>query len=420
MLSILHWLGKNFGTLLTSFILAIAVWITAVTDADPNEKRTLSYPVPIEIIGQDPGLIQVGDHTQQVSITLSAPRSVWTKLSANDKAVSALVDLSGFGPGTHNLPIQVQIATRPVRIISVYPETLTLTLETLVNKTLPIKLITQGEPAIGYQMGNTSLSHTEATLTGPESSISRVKTVRASLSIAQSQENIKTTIPLEALDANNNIVSGLTLSPDKVTVAIPITQLGGYRDMVVKVSTIGQVANGYRLTNISVSPPAVTVFSTDPKLVNELPGYIETLPLNLNNARDDLDLRLELNLPAGISVVGNQSVLVQVGVAAIESSITLSQMKIGMTNLYPNYVAQISPEAVDIILSGPLPILEKLAPSDIKVVLDLHNLTAGKYQIHPDIISLPDQVSVQSILPETVEVTILSAADARKTPKPQG
>ena len=64
--------------------------------------------------------------------------------------------------------------------------------------------------------------------------------------------------------------------------------------MVVKVASTGQVASGYRLTNISVFPPTVTVFSTNPSLVDRLPGFVETSPLDLTGVKDDIDIRLPL------------------------------------------------------------------------------------------------------------------------------
>ena len=39
-MKILRWLAKNFGTLLTAFILAVIVWVSAVIASDPNEEHT--------------------------------------------------------------------------------------------------------------------------------------------------------------------------------------------------------------------------------------------------------------------------------------------------------------------------------------------------------------------------------------------
>ncbi len=77
-MKILRWLAKNFGTLLTAFILAVIVWVSAVIASDPNEEHILERPVQIEIIGQDPNLQIMGDGSRDITLVLRAPTSVWT------------------------------------------------------------------------------------------------------------------------------------------------------------------------------------------------------------------------------------------------------------------------------------------------------------------------------------------------------
>ena len=99
-------------------------------------------------------------------------------------------------------------------------------------------------------------------------------------------------------------VTDLTIQPEAAHVTLPVTRQGGFRDLAVKVVVRGQVASGYRLDSISVSPPVVTVYSSNPDLVNALPGVVETQPLDLQAAKDNVTLRVPLNLPGGVSAVG--------------------------------------------------------------------------------------------------------------------
>jgi hypothetical protein len=59
---------------------------------------------------------------------------------------------------------------------------------------------------------------------------------------------------------------------------------------------------------------------------------------------------------------------------------------------------------VDIILTGPLPSLEKLTANDIRITLDVTDLGVGTHQIVPLIEILIADIEVQSIFPGTVEV----------------
>ncbi len=252
------------------------------------------------------------------------------------------------------------------------------------------------------------MSKTETTISGPETAVKRVEEVRAVLDQSQAQEDIEQTVTLQALDSNELPVSGVSLNPDRIQIKEKIIQRGGYRNVVVKVDTIGILANGYRLTNISAYPPSVTVFSTDPKIVDSLPGYVQTAPLNLAGMKDDKDIRVSLNLPAGVSIVGDQTVNVQIGISTIESSVTLNGMYVEVIGVSQGLKANVSPEMVDVIISGPIPLLDNLKASDVRVYIDLTDDVEGTYQRAPQVeIKIPE-LKLQSIIPGSIEVIITS------------
>ena len=417
MFSFIRQFLKILPTFLLAFILALAVWAIAVTAADPTQERIYPRPIEVEIIGQSPGLMLTSDIHDQITLTLSAPQSIWDRLINDNIPVRAIVDLSGLGSGNHDLPIQIQIGISPVRVLSYSPQTLSLTLESLASKSFPIHLIIRNDPAIGFQAGTPQLSQSIITVSGPESLVSRVKEVTATLDINQSHENINRTISVQAMDANEVAVNGITITPDQIVVTDQIMQRGGYRNVVVKAVLVGQIASGYRLTNITVSPPAVTVFSTDPSLVEKLPGYVETTPINLNGSKDGLDVSLGLNLPNGVQVVGDQSVQVQIGVAAIEGSLSITRLNVNITGLADGLDAQVSPETVDIIISGPLPILDTLTADKINVIVDLTGEGPGTYQLVPRVEMPSTDLKLESVLPGSIEVTISQAPTPSPTPK---
>ena len=173
----------------------------------------------------------------------------------------------------------------------------------------------------------------------------------------------------------------------------------------------GQVASGYDLAAISYSPLFVTVFSTNPDLVNELPGFIETQPLNLDNASENMVVSLPLNLPSGMTVVGESTIKISVTIAPIRGSLSLTNLPVETIGLDPKFIAQLSPESVDIILSGPLPTLDELIPGNIRIFIDLTDYEKGIYQLEPSKEINIEGVLVKSLLPATIEVNILPLAD---------
>ncbi len=414
----LRWISNNYRTFLWALSLSVAVWVAAVTAADPNETRTLSTPIPVEIIGQDPGLVISGEVPKEVRITLRAPGSVWNLITADPKIIRAVLDLSGLAIGIHNVDLQIQVNARPVQIVAASPQSVQFKLETLATRTLPVDLSLSGEAAIGYQVGEVALQPNEVVAAGAESQIQKVARARVSVNLNRIRENVEQVFKVEVLDENGQPINGITVTPNSINVSIPVSQQGGYRDVAVKVVTAGRVASGYRLTDISVFPPVVTVFAADPQLVSNLPGVLETLPLDLRNAQDDISTRLALNLPNGVSIVGEQTVQIQAGVSAIESSITLAGERVEIIGLGNNLTAQVSPATVDVIVSGPLPVLDTLTRQDVRVTVDLTGLQAGTHQITPKVEVLTADVVVQSILPNTTEVTINIIGAPTVTPVP--
>jgi YbbR domain-containing protein len=408
MLAFMKKLLKFLPTLLLAFLMAIAVWVSAVTAADPNDVRIFPRPVPIEIIGQKTGLIITSSLPSQVNLTLRAPTSIWNELTREQAAIRAVIDLSGLEAGKHSIPVLIQIAARPVKIVSCTPCTLDINMESIATRSLPVKLRGKVEVAVGFQSEVPILSQTTATLTGPESLVSKVTELQALLNLSQASENINRTLDLRAVDANNKEISGLTISPKTINVNQVISQRGGYRNVVVKAVLNGQIASGYRVTNIAVFPPAITVFSTDNKLVESLPGYVETAGLDITGAKTNQSVRMPLNLVPGISVVGDPFVEIQVGVATIEGSLTMKKMPIEIAGVPNGVSVSISPDTVDVILSGPLPLLDTLKPKDVRISIDLSNEGPGAYQRIPRVeLSIPE-LKVESILPGSIEITLIS------------
>jgi YbbR domain-containing protein len=163
----------------------------------------------------------------------------------------------------------------------------------------------------------------------------------------------------------------------------------------------------------------ITVFAEDPELVNALPGVVETQPLDLQDRQEDISTRLSLDLPENITIVGAQTVQVQVSISPIQTSLTLLNQPINVIGLSEGLNAQVFPQSVDVIISGPVPVLEELISQDVTVSVDVSGLEVGVYQLTPDVKVLVGNVLVESILPGTVEVVIAPPSTPTPTARPQ-
>ena len=205
------------------------------------------------------------------------------------------------------------------------------------------------------------------------------------------------------VDSQDEPVTRVTSEPAQVQVVVPVEQWPGRKEVAVRVKLEGRPADGYRLSSVKVDPSTI-VLQGDTTVLADVPGYVETEPLTLDGATADVRLRLKLLLPDGVSSFDGDTVVATAGITPIEGGVTVSQPLI-QQGLGPGLRAQSALQSVDVILSGPLPLLDSLNQDDVFAILDLSGLITGTHTLQPKVV-LPDGIRLQSVIPEMVEVVI--------------
>ncbi len=411
MKAVLRWIVSNLPLMVLALILASLAWVVALEEEDPTlEER---YPQPIPITPPEPpeGMLIVTKFAEHVQVTIRTPKSVWDSLKVDD--FTATVDLMHLGTGTHQVPIQVTLSKQPSRVILVEPEYVTLELEQRAKRPMPVRVQIDGKPALGYLRRATTVDPSEVSVSGPSTYVTQVVEAFTSVSVQDADANIERELQLQPQDSEGQTVPYVTLTPEVVNVRIPIERSSYYDSLPVKAVLEGQSAPGYRVTDISVEPPTVTVFGT-PDVLEALPGYIETEPIDVEGAQANVIVRPALNVTPNVAVVSDQQVEVRVFIEAIQSSLTM-EITPELQGLRPGLTATVSLETVEVILSGPLPMLETLEADDVRVVLDLFDLPHGTHQVEPQVV-VPEGLTAQSIIPATVQVEIFVPPTPTLTP----
>ena len=412
---------SNLSNVIIAIVLGILVWFSATTANDPNIEDKYPTSVPLEIIGlQDDKLITTS-LPETVEVNLRAPQSLWDTLNSQKDVVTASIDLTNYENGEYMMPIDVSVFLNPVDVVGTTPSVVAISIENKSIVDFPITTEVVGEPSLGYEIINLELNVDSVQIKGAEKIVSSISTVKARINILDKNESFEKEISLSAFDAEGNPVQNITFEPQTINTKVELSQSGGYRDVAVTLLTDGIPKDGYHVTNISYNPIIVTLYSANPEDVQSLPGYVNTIPLDITGADTNIQTKIALDLPENISVVSNegidQTIDVFVGIAATESStrITLPVEYVGLND---QYKVSISPEAVDVIVSGPLTDLEKLTKDDIHLYVDLTQMEVGKFtaQLIPEIIN--ESLKIESIVPEMVEVELISLSSATRTLTP--
>jgi YbbR domain-containing protein len=409
----MRWLWSNLGLILLSLALSTLIWATAVEQENPTMEQAFPSAIPVSLTNVPEGMIAYGQIDARVSVVLRAPQSVWKALRPED--IRASVNLSGLKPGTYALPVQVQVGLGPVQVRRVEPSTLLVYLEKVTRSEVPVRLRLEGNPPLGYIARPPESDVLTVTVSGPESLVAQVVEAQAVVSVEGRRADVDGEFDLKPYDAQGKEVPYITLTPSRIAIHVAVEQLSGFRDLAVTARLTGQVASGYRISGITVDPPIVTVYGA-PEVISQIPGYLGTAPLELENTKESLEVRLPLVAPEGVSLLMKEPVVtVRVTVVPIEGSMTVRR-PVEIQGLAPGLMATVAPEEVEVILNGPLPVLEELRPEDVRVLVDLFGLNAGRYSLAPQVVVTPQGVVVGAVLPATVQVEISLPV----TPTPRG
>ena len=395
-------IANRIGTIVLALVLALIVWVVAVNQEDPSIQDVFPEPIPVEVRNQPPGTVFFGEIEDHVQVTIRAPRTSWDNLRTN--SFQAWIDLNDMEPDIHNVDVHVKCSDPAVMVVSEKPSKVALRLELLKEKVFDVRVTVADAAPLGYVYRTPSVSPKQVKVRGPGTAVDLVQSVSADIYLQGAKSDLERVVALIPRDGQGETVGWVELDPPRVTVKVPIEQRIGYKDASVRVILKGQVAPGYRITNVSVDPSIVTVLG-NPAALNDIGGYLETSPVEVGEAKSDVVERVTLQMPENVSLLGTQSVLVTVNVMPLEGGLNLQDLPLTWQGLAPDLNVKVSPQTVDVILSGPLPRLEPLTRNEVQVIVDVYGLDPGVHKIAPSVV-VPEGIKVESVLPDIVEVEI--------------
>jgi YbbR domain-containing protein len=413
----IRWLLENLSLMILAMIIAVVVWVAQSWERNPIIEREFDEPIPVQVENQPPDTYLVEGWQDQVRVRLKAPQSVWNRLRTRD--ITAVLDLSPnlspLEPGEYDVGVQVSLGIEPVELLAIEPRFIRVELEAVRAREVPVYVETRGEPALGYE-SEAPIHVDTVTVRGPDSQVNKVVQAMTSISLRDLRDNWDGLAPpLVPVDAEGKRVNAVTVEPEQIQVSVPVSPLPNVKEMSVTWTQVGTPAEGYHVTNVGIDPPVVRV--RGPVFVlNELPGFLTTEPISLEGRTEDVIERVPLELPPGVAMFDPKEPAVQVAIQ-IEpyfDSVSLTST-LTFQGLRPGLKAIASPEQIEVILSGPRPRLSNLKEEDLRVILDLSELTLGDEEQLEPLIVPPEGIVVETVIPSVIQVRIVRAA----TPTPE-
>jgi YbbR domain-containing protein len=405
-----------------ALLFAAIIWGVATVEENPSREGYFFDTLPIEITNRPDNLIVYQKTVERVRVKVRAPQISWDQLQPTSFRVVA--DLAHLEAGLHQVAVKVQVTDPRVNVFAVEPPEVGIRLEPVKARGLDVRSDVLDTAPLGYTFHPPSLNPTQVTVSGPAVLVDQVAEASADVYLRGAKVPIERDVPVQLRDAQGNLVSGLTISPTVVTVKVQVEQRVGYKDVSIRTMLKGAPAPGYWVSNIVVNPSTVTIVGSS-DILAKIPGFVETVPIDVSNATADISKRAALALPEGVSVLNSEGAMVQVSVTPLLGGQTVRRT-ISLQGLKRGQTATISPDSVEVILSGPLPSLQNLAGEDVQVIVDVAGLAVGVYQLKPRVPVVPSGLRLQNIVPDTVQVgvtdlptpTIVPAPSPTSTPTP--
>jgi YbbR domain-containing protein len=388
------------GLLLLSTLLAVSLWVFVTDTENPTVLDQFPQPIPVEAVNVAESLA-VANQLPALNVRVSAPADRWERLTAAN--IRAFVDLNGFDARAQEVPVQVEITgLSGVRVVDTEPRAVTVNLEDLVSRLVPVRARSIGSLPIGYELGSMEPRETAVTVTGPESLVALVSEVAADVNVTGLTVNLEQAVTLKPLGAGGSEIRGVRIEPTSVRVGVEVLQSTIVRTVPLSVEVTGTPAAGYRVTSVSISPPAVQVQGA-----LEASQQVDTIALpavNVNGARSDIVRSVAVPLPSGLAFVNVERVTITVTLEPLAGSIGATLL-VTEQGLAATQQATFDPQNVRVVLEGPLPLLNALAPGEVTAFVDLAGLPAG---VHTRAVEFdaPEGVTIRSVQPESVTVTI--------------
>ena len=402
--------GRGFGSLraniglgLLSLALAITLWAFVTEEENPTRTDFFPGAIPVETVNVPEGLAVAAVSDAAVSVRVSAPEATWDDLTIED--FRAVADLSTAKARENTVTLRFESKRRRVDVQEVSPRQVTVTLEPVTTKVVPVTVKLIGTPPLGYATSPGKTAPEQVEVTGAESLVALVQEAVADVNVQGVRVPLEQTFPVVPRDGRGGDIEGVTLNPDTVDVVLPIVQREITQAYVVTPLLRGTPADGFNITSVGVEPPFVVVTGTIEALQSLT--MVATDEVDVDGAASDVVRAAKLQLAPGVTVSGSDTVTVRVSVSPAQGEITLG-LTPSVEGLEPGLRAELATTLVEVRVAGEIPVLRSLSPTSLTAVVDASGLGEGQHAL-PVQVTVPQGVQVVGVEPATVIVTLSTA-----------
>lgn len=155
----------------------------------------------------------------------------------------------------------------------------------------------------------------------------------------------------------------------------------------------GTPKNGYLLGDIKIVPDTLNM--RGPRSVLEKLDYISTHEIELENLKESVTMRVELELPSGNVQIINQNVdyySAEITINSLPVRKRFDNVPVYLRNV--DYVSIINPNTFNVFVEGPENLIKEIELNELSGEIDLSSFEPGEYpKVTPKVVA-PDGITV--------------------------
>lgn len=167
-----HLFTRNIALKILSLAIAFSIWFF-VNFGERDTEETLKVPLELRNI---PAHLMIASPTVDFTdLRVSGPRALLGRIDRNRIAIT--LDLGGVrpGPAVFRLDTDSLDLPRGVKVLRITPAQVTLELERVAHKSVPVHLRLAGKPPSGLQVVDTKVAPETVQVSGPVSDVEDVQ-----------------------------------------------------------------------------------------------------------------------------------------------------------------------------------------------------------------------------------------------------
>lgn len=413
-------LREHWALALFSLVVAFGIWFVIEDVENPRVRATFpadgqASSIIVRAINAD-RLIPNNEYRVD-EVEIEGREGDLKSLTADD--FEATIDVQGIPANTPTeVPIRVVSNRDGVKVLAVRPATISVTVEPLVESDpIEVRLNPSGQMAAGFRIDDLKIEPLTVTVSGLQDRIDNVASVDLDVNLSALREGSNVFEgELRARNLAGNEVA-VTISPNRAKVTYTVQQTFVQRSIPVAVTTTGQVAPGYRITNIVIEPPVLSVSGPADKMASL--SELRTEPIPLTNATAEIRLTRNIDVQQENLSLERRQVSVRIEVKPIECTAGPSATPCGFVGFQivpvpenvPAGLVVTSALRVVVQLTGPLAELDKLTPGSIRATVSLAGGGVGTSTYAVTVVVPPNLLSlgIRAEQPAPISVALATA-----------